>query len=129
MYLASLFGSKEMKLSSDKLIFIILIIQIVAIGGLFFAWDSQKKGSRYSLLFLIICWIFCCSVAYFAQNFLQFFSLAFGIGAVMGGIQSQSRSSYAKLIPKGSVQNTSYFSFYDVVDKGSTIAGTFCIGL
>ncbi|MDI9356211.1 MAG: MFS transporter [Chitinophagaceae bacterium] len=130
MYLASLFGSKEMGLSSDKLILIIIIIQIVAIvGAYFFALVSKKRGARYSLMFLIVCWILCCCSAYFVQDFLQFFLLAIGVGWVMGGIQSQSRASYSQLIPVGSLNNTSYFSFYDVVDKSSTIAGTFLYGL
>ena len=43
------------------------------------------------------------------------------IGMVMGGIQSLSRSTYAKLIPK-THNNAGYFSFYDVSEKLAMIA-------
>jgi len=46
------------------------------------------------------------------------------IGTVMGGIQSLSRATYAKLIP-GDRDNTSYFSFFEVTEKLGIVLGTF----
>jgi UMF1 family MFS transporter len=46
----------------------------------------------------------------------------------MGGIQSLSRSTYSKLLPK-SDDNTSFFSFYDVMEKLGMIVGTVAFGL
>ena len=46
----------------------------------------------------------------------------------MGGIQSLSRSTYAKLIP-GDIDNTSFFSFYEVAEKLAIVLGTFSFGL
>jgi len=45
----------------------------------------------------------------------------------MGGVQSLSRSSYAKLLPKTKDQ-TSYFSFYDIAEKIALILGIFTYG-
>ena len=45
------------------------------------------------------------------------------VGLVMGGIQSLSRSTYSKLIYTHQGETTSFFSFYDVVDKISTLLG------
>ena len=42
----------------------------------------------------------------------------------MGGIQSLSRSTYAKLIPTRE-DVTSYFSFYDILEKMAIVLGTF----
>jgi UMF1 family MFS transporter len=47
----------------------------------------------------------------------------------MGGIQSLSRSTFAKLIPAGSKDTASFFSFYDLVEKGSIVLGTVSYGL
>jgi UMF1 family MFS transporter len=46
----------------------------------------------------------------------------------MGGIQSLSRSTYAKLIP-ATTDTASYFSFYDITEKLSIVLGTLLYGL
>ena len=46
----------------------------------------------------------------------------------MGGVQSLSRSTYAKFIPEGSDDTASYFSFYDVLEKSAIVIGTFVFG-
>lgn len=130
MYLAATFGTKELKLESGQLIMTVLIIQIVAIGGAyFFAYISKLKGNKMSLIYMIIIWIFICLGAYFIQNAIQFYTLAFVVGLVMGGIQSLSRATYAKLIPKNTIDHTSYFSFYDVTYNLSIVVGTFSYGI
>ncbi|MCB0678166.1 MAG: MFS transporter, partial [Saprospiraceae bacterium] len=50
-------------------------------------------------------------------------------GLVMGGIQSLSRSTYSKLIPEKTTDTTSYFSFYDILEKTAVVLGTFSFGL
>ena len=47
------------------------------------------------------------------------------IGLVMGGLQAMSRSTYSKLLPEDSMDNTTFFSFYDVLEKLAIIIGTF----
>lgn len=130
IYLAALFGDVELGLSANSLILTILIIQIVAIAGSYiFAIISQRKGNRFALISMVIIWMFVCGYAYFLQNDFQFYVLGFVVGLVMGGIQSLSRASYSKLIPEKTVNVTSYFSFYDVVEKISIVLGTFAYGL
>ncbi len=129
MYLAPLFAKKEIELESANLILTILIIQLVAIvGAIFFNFTSSKVGNIKALLLGIMIWIVVCISAYFVQKGLSFYILAAMIGFVMGGIQSLSRSTYSKLIPQNTTDNASYFSFYDVADKLSTVLGTFMFG-
>ena len=45
----------------------------------------------------------------------------------MGGIQSLSRSTYAKLMPV-TKDTTSFFSFYDVTEKIAIVIGMFSYG-
>jgi len=56
-----------------------------------------------------------------------FYALAVAVGLVMGGIQSLSRSTYAKLMPQ--TKNTaSYFSYYDLTEKIAIVIGMFSFG-
>jgi len=130
MYLATLFGSKELQLEGEQLILTILIIQIVAIGGAYlFAYISSLKGNKLSLQIMVLIWIAICGGAYFVYEASEFYALAFVVGLVMGGIQSLSRATYAKLIPENSIDHASYFSFYDVTFNISIVVGTFSYGL
>jgi UMF1 family MFS transporter len=129
LFLAATFAEKELHFSSTGLIFLVLILQIVAIGG---AWSSAKlsgrKGNKFSIVSMLIIWTIICIVGYFVQTGLDFYLLASAVGLVMGGIQSLSRSTYAKLLPENTPDTASYFSFYDVMDKVSTVVGTFTFG-
>lgn len=56
-----------------------------------------------------------------------FYALAIGVGLVMGGIQSLSRSTYAKLMPE-TKDTASFFSYYDVTEKIAIVIGIFSFG-
>ena len=130
MYLAATFGAKELQLESSKLILTVLIIQLVGVAGAYgFAYLSKIKGNKRSLLTMVFIWVFVCLGAYFVYNEYEFYVLAFVVGLVMGGIQSLSRSTFAKLIPESTIDHASYFSFYDVTYNVSIVVGTFCYGL
>lgn len=130
MYMAASFGSKELGLPGPKLIMTILIINAVAIGGAyFFAWLSKFSSNKISLLMMLLIWVGACIFAYFVYTAYQFYLLAFVVGLVMGGIQSLSRSTYSKLMPAGTHDHSSYFSFYDVVEKLAVVIGTISYGL
>lgn len=130
MYLASLFGTDVLKLESGDLIQIVVLIQIVgALGAGLFAVISKHRGNRFTLIVMIILWICVCIAAYFIQTKYQFYGLAFVVGMIMGGIQALSRATFSKLIPRDTVDHTSYFSFYDVAYNLSIVIGTFTYGL
>ncbi|WP_339869042.1 MFS transporter [uncultured Algoriphagus sp.] len=129
MYLAATFGDKELGLPGDQLIMTILIIQIVAIAGsYFFAFISKNYGNKKSLVIMVLIWVGICAGAYYVYTVYEFFALAFVVGLVMGGIQSLSRSTFSKLIPRKSTDHASYFSFYDVTEKMAIVLGTFSYG-
>jgi UMF1 family MFS transporter len=130
MNLAPFFGTDVLRLSSDKLIMTILLIQLVAAGGAwFFARVSGKQGNRFALTVMISIWILVCVAAYFIATEYHFYALAVIIGTIMGGIQSLSRATYSKLLPERTTDNASFFSFYDVAFYLSTVLGTFSFGL
>lgn len=130
MYVAALFGSKELKLESGQLIATILIIQFVAIGGAYlFAYISKKFGNINALLIALCIWVCICISAYFVVNANQFYLLALSVGIVMGGSQSLSRSTYSKLLPENTKDTTSFFSFYDTSEKIAIVLGTASYGM
>ena len=131
MLAATLYGKSELNIPTTNLIIAILIIQLVAIPGAYFmAKLASSWGNFNTLMVAVLIWIGACVVGYFIprDGVVQFYSLAILVGFVMGGIQSVSRSTYAKLMPE-THDTTSFFSFYDVTEKIAIVIGMFSFGL
>ena len=130
MYVATLFGSQELKLKTADLIVTVLIIQLIAIVGAWgFARISEKIGNIHTLLVMVVIWIGICGVAYNVKTEYGFYGLAAVVGLVMGGIQSIFRSTFAKIIPDNTSNPASYFSFFDASEKLAVVLGTFSYGI
>lgn len=130
MLLAPLFAEKEVGMSADEMIIVVLLLQIVAIGGAyFFAWLSKLRGNGFAISTTLIIWIFICITGYFLKDKISFYGLAAMLGFVMGGIQAISRSTYSKLIPEETKDTASFFSFYDITEKLAIVIGSFSYGL
>ncbi len=130
MFMAATYGEKEIGLKEDVLIPIVLVIQLVGmLGAWMFSRLSARYGNLQALLVSVIMWIFICIGAYHITNTIHFTLAALFIGIVMGGTQALSRSTYSKMLPESTTDHTSYFSFYDVMEKLATVAGTFSFGI
>jgi UMF1 family MFS transporter len=128
MLAATLFGSQVLHLNPTNLIICILLIQIVAIAGAYLmAKLSDRFGNFRILMVVVAIWICICIIAYFVTTALQFYVIAALVGLVMGGIQSLSRSTYAKVMPE-TKDTASFFSFYDVTEKVAIVIGMFSFG-
>ena len=130
MLMAVLFAKKEIVgLQDSHLITAVMLIQFLGIAGSFlFSALSKKFGNIQALLFALVIWIFICTGTYrFVYLPTEFYLVAASVGLVMGGIQSLSRSTYAKLLPS-THDHASYFSFYDVCEKIGIVIGTFLFG-
>lgn len=129
MLLAPLFAEKEVGMSADELILVVLILQLVAIGGAyFFAWTSKLRGNGFAIGSSLLVWIFICIAGYFLHDKVSFYALAAMLGFVMGGVQAISRSTYSKLIPAETQDTASFFSFYDITEKLAIVIGSFSYG-
>ena len=128
MLAATNFGSKVLNLPSTNLIITVVLIQIVAILG---AWSisrlSMKFGNFPVLIGVVFLWILICVAGYRMQTQNDFYVLAMGVGLVMGGIQSLSRSTYSKLMPV-TKDTASFFSFYDITEKIAIVIGLSSFG-
>lgn len=129
--MATLFGKSEINLDEGKLIATLLLIQIEAIiGAVIFSRLSSKIGNKNVISITVFLWIVVCIWAYFLNKSnpnveYHFYSVAGLVGLVMGGLQAMSRSTYSRLLPENSMDNTTYFSFYDVLEKLAIMIGAF----
>ena len=127
--MAATYGEKQIGLKEDVLIPTVLAIQLVGmLGAWMFARISEKLGNLRALMITVVAWTLICVGAYFISDAFEFLVAAFFIGLVMGGSQSLARSTYSKMLPTDTTDHTSFFSFYDVMEKLATVAGTFSFG-
>ena len=129
--MATLFGKSEINLAQNKLIITLLLIQIEAIiGAMVFSRLSQKIGNKNVIsITVFLCIVVCVWANFFNKENLNveyhFYAVAGLVGLVMGGLQAMSRSTYSRLLPENGMDNTTYFSFYDVLEKIAIMIGAF----
>ena len=137
IFIIATFIGTEIHLSQTKMILTIMLLQIEAIiGALSFAWLVKKIGNTAGLSLAVIIWIVICLMIYRLVSLslhtnlnleTEFFVTAGLVGLVMGGLQAVSRSTYSKLLPT-SHDSSTFFSFYDVLEKCAIVVGTLVHG-
>ena len=133
--LAAIYGKSEIGLSTSNLILTIIVIQLVGIAGAYlFSNLSKLIGNITTLKITIIIWALASLSAYYLDKndpnvLLKFYVISGFIGLVLGAIQTLSRSTYSKLLPEGTTDPTTYFSFYGVTEKLAIVWGTLIFGL
>lgn len=138
MQQATIYATEEINWSIDPetgekdqsgLIISIILIQLVAIvGAIVMSRLSKKFGNIKVLKSATLIWAIICVSAYFIYEVNSFYILAGCVGFVMGGTQALSRSTYAKILPK-TKDHTSYFSFYDSLEKLGLVIGPLMFGV
>lgn len=127
---ASLYGSKQLKFSDSELVVTILLVQIVAFfGAMGFARLAARHGAQrmiYSSLFLWTA-VVCLACLLPERQLALWLAVACGIGIVLGGSQSLSRSLYSGLVPAG--RESEFFSLYQAMERGTSWLGTLIFGL
>lgn len=93
----------------------------IAFGAL-----GSRIGPRPAIYLALAVYIVATALAVFLTTAPQFYALAATIGLVQGGVQSLSRSLYARLIPPG--MSGEYFGFYNMLGKFSSILGPVLAG-
>ncbi len=111
-----------------QLIIAILITQFIGFpAAICFGIIGQKTGAKTAIFIAIFVYL-CISIwAFFINHISEFYTLAFIIGLVQGGIQALSRSFFTRIIPKENAAE--YFGFFNMVGKFGVIIGPMLIGL
>jgi len=109
-------------LSSKSLIVALLITQFVGFpAALAFGKVGEKLGAKFGILIGIGIYMGVTTWSYFMQRELEFYILAIIVGLVQGGVQSLSRSFYAKIVPKNKAAE--FFGFYNMLGKFAAVMG------
>ncbi|GAA2529326.1 MFS transporter [Pilimelia columellifera] len=128
--LASVYGTKELRLSDEVLVPTILMVQFLAFAGALGMGALAKRiGAWKTILLSLALWTVVVIVAYRlpAGQAVPFIALGGAIGIVLGGSQALSRSLFSQLIPKG--KEGEYFGLYEISDKGTSWLGPLLFGL
>lgn len=114
-------------LDSNDLIVALLITQFVGFpAAIVFGRLGVAVGPRRGIGLAIGVYVAATIWAVFLRTALDFYLLAVVIGLVQGGIQSLSRSYYARLIPAG--RSAEFFGFFGIIGKSAAVIGPFLVG-
>ncbi|MBA4418106.1 MAG: MFS transporter [Syntrophus sp. (in: bacteria)] len=112
---------------STSLIKALLITQFVGFpAAIAFGKIGEKFGTKTGILIGISVYIVVAVWGFFMKHLFEFYVLAIVIGLVQGGVQSLSRSFFARLIPRESAGE--FFGFYNMVGKFAAVLGPFLMG-
>jgi len=112
---------------SSVLITALLVTQFVGFpAAIGFGKIGEKLGARTGIFIGLSVYVVVAIWGYFMRRQMEFYILAVAIGLVQGGVQSLSRSFYAKLIPKESAAE--FFGFYNMLGKFAAVVGPFLMG-
>lgn len=111
----------------QDLILAILITNFVAFpAALAFGRLATAIGTRAGIYVGLGVYIVATIAAAFIDSTAEFYALAVTVGLVQGGVQSLSRSFFARLIPRG--RAAEYFGFYNMLGKFAAILGPVLAG-
>jgi UMF1 family MFS transporter len=119
--MAAVFG-RDVGIGASQLLIILLVVQVVAFpSALLFGQAAGRFGTRRLLLLGIGVYLGITIFAAFLRTALHYWILALLVAGSQGGVQSLSRSWYARLIPRE--QAAEFFGFYNVFGKFAAILG------
>jgi len=114
-------------LSASGLMMALLLTQFVSFpAALGFGRLAGVMGVRRAIYLAL--WVYAGVIGwgYFLHDVYQFYLMALGIGLVQGGLQSLSRSYFARMVPPG--QSAEFFGFYNMMGKFAAVLGPALVG-
>ena len=111
-----------------SLIVALLITQFVGFPAtVAFGHAGERLGAKSAIFAGIATYAGATVWSSFMTEVWEFYALAAMIGMVQGGVQSLSRSFYARIIPAG--QAGEFFGFYNMVGKFAAVLGPVLVGV
>ena len=106
----------------------LLVTQFVAFpAAIVFGRIGEKFGAKRGIMIGIAVYAGVCVFATRMDSQREFFIMAVVIGLVQGGVQSLSRSYFARLIP--AEKGGEYFGFYNMLGKFAAVIGPTLMGV
>ncbi|NLI81205.1 MAG: MFS transporter [Deltaproteobacteria bacterium] len=114
-------------LESRSLILALLLTQFVGFpAAILFGRLGARMGARKGIFIALGVYLSVTLWGYFLDSEAEFFVLAGIIGLVQGGVQSLSRSLYARIIPPR--LSAEFFGFYNLLGKFAAVLGPMVMG-
>jgi UMF1 family MFS transporter len=112
---------------SGHLIAALLLTQFIGFpAAIGFGMLGERIGAKKGILMAIAVYLVVVVWAATMDTVWEFYGLAITIGLVQGGIQSLSRSLYARIIPKS--KSAEFFGFYNMLGKFAAVIGPVMVG-
>jgi UMF1 family MFS transporter len=112
---------------SSDLLTALLITQFVGFpAALVFGYVGDRYGPKRGIMIALAVYILIVFWAWRMQAAWEFYALAVVIGLVQGGIQSLSRSLYARLIPRD--RAGMFYGVYNMLGKFAAVIGPLLVG-
>lgn len=120
------FGIK-LGFDSGALIKALLIVQFVSFpAAIVFGRIGERYGAKRGIYLGLCVYIGVTIWALAMKTEKDFYMMAAAVGLVQGGVQSLSRSYFARLIPKQSAGQ--FFGFYNMLGKFAAVLGPLVVG-
>lgn len=121
------FGAK-LGLPAAALVQALLLVQFISLpSALVFGRIGERVGARRAILAGLAMFMVVSVWALFMTRTWEFYALAVMVGLVQGGVQSLSRSVFARLIPADHAGE--YFGFYNMLGKFAAVIGPVLVGV
>ena len=127
--LATTLGS-DLGVGVTTLLGVVVLVQVVAFpSALIYGKLASKYGGKIMILWGILVYAITIGITYFITEETTYLMWIVGllVGTAQGGIQSISRSYFAKMLP--SEKSNEFFGFFSVFGKFSGIISPFLLGL
>lgn len=113
-------------LNRNDLLLALVITQFVGFpAAVAFGRLGQTLGARTGIFIGLGAYLAITAYGYFMDSARDFYLLAVAVGLVQGGVQSLSRSFYARLIPSG--RAAEFFGCYNMLGKFAAVLGPLLI--
>jgi UMF1 family MFS transporter len=127
--LATTLGS-DLGVGVTTLLGVVVLVQIVAFpSAIIYGKLASKYGGKIMIFWGIVVYAITIGITYFitAETTYLMWVVGLLVGTAQGGIQSISRSYFAKMLPKE--KSNEFFGFFSVFGKFSGIISPFLLGL
>ncbi|MBF2759228.1 MAG: MFS transporter [Ectothiorhodospiraceae bacterium AqS1] len=114
--------------TSTSLITALLITQFVGFpAALAFGWIARRFGARLALFIGLMVYIGVTVYARYMSSAIEFYVLAIIVGLVQGGVQSVSRSLFARFVPAAE-RSGEFFGYFNMLGRFAAIIGPALVG-
>ena len=105
----------------------LVLVQFIAFfATLFYVKFADKIGIKNAIYFAIAAYMVIIFSGYFVTEAWHFYVIAGMIGCFQGGIQTLSRSLYARIIPEN--KSAQFFGFFNMWGKFAAVIGPLLMG-